>query len=319
MVAVLDFERPLVELAQRIEALRAAEREGGDDEVAAQVAVLETQARALEREVFGALGPWEKVQLSRHPDRPYTLDYVSAMFTDFVELHGDRCYGDDAAVVGGLARFRGEPVVVIGHQKGRGVKENVRRNFGMPHPEGYRKALRLMELADRFRRPLVTLIDTPGAFPGLGAEERGQGEAIGRCLAVMSGLRVPVIAVVIGEGGSGGALALGVANRVLMLEFATYSVITPEGCASILWKDSARAPDAAEAMKVTAEHCLALGVADELIAEPPGGAHRDPAGAAERVSAAVARHLDAVKSLSEAALVEARYARFRALASYASG
>ncbi|MEZ4409807.1 MAG: acetyl-CoA carboxylase carboxyltransferase subunit alpha [Polyangiales bacterium] len=318
-MAVLDFERPLVELAQRIEALRAAEREGGDDDVAAQVAVLETQARALEREVFGALGPWEKVQLSRHPDRPYTLDYVSAMFTDFVELHGDRCYGDDAAVVGGLARFRGEPVVVIGHQKGRGVKENVRRNFGMPHPEGYRKALRLMELADRFRRPLVTLIDTPGAFPGLGAEERGQGEAIGRCLAVMSGLRVPVIAVVIGEGGSGGALALGVANRVLMLEFATYSVITPEGCASILWKDSARAPEAAEAMKVTAEHCLALGVADELIAEPPGGAHRDPAGAAARVAAAVARSLDAVKGSSPEQLVEARYARFKRLASYASG
>ncbi len=201
---MLDFERPLVELARRIEALRAAGREGGDDELSAQVAVLESQARTLEREVFDALGPWEKVQLSRHPDRPYTLDYVSAMFTDFVELHGDRCYGDDAAVVGGLARFRGEPVVLLGHQKGRGVKENVRRNFGMPHPEGYRKALRLMELADRFRRPLVTLIDTPGAFPGLGAEERGQGEAIGRCLAVMSGLRVPVVAVVIGEAAAAG-------------------------------------------------------------------------------------------------------------------
>lgn len=313
---MLEFERPLIELTERIAALRAEQARQGDTAVAVELAALEAHAKVLERELFGALGVWEKVQLSRHPERPYALDYISAMMTDFVELHGDRCFGDDGAVVGGLARFDGTPVVVIGHQKGRGLKENVRRNFGMPHPEGYRKARRLMQLAERFGRAVVTLVDTPGAFPGLGAEERGQSEAIGGCLETMASLGVPVVTVVIGEGGSGGALALAVANRVLMLEYATYSVITPEGCASILWKDSARAADAARAMRVTSESCLALGVADEVITEPPGGAHRDHSAAAARVAEALGRHLGELRGESPEGLRESRYERFRALAAF---
>ncbi len=314
-MATLEFERPLVELEKRIDDLKraiAASGRGGA-ELDAEVARLEDKARRLQEDTFAGLGPWEKVQLSRHPDRPFTLDYVGRLCTDFVELHGDRAFADDRSIVGGLARFRGRPVVILGHQKGRGVKENVARNFGMPHPEGYRKALRLMALAARFRRPLVTFIDTPGAYPGLGAEERGQGEAIGQCILALSQAPVPVVAVVVGEGGSGGALALGVANRVLMLEFATYSVISPEGCASILWKDRARGPDAAAQLKITADHLLRFGVVDELVPEPPGGAHRDHDESARRVGDAVERHLDALARLDGPRLVEDRYRRFRAL------
>ncbi len=320
-MATLEFERPLVELERRIHELKAAVRASGRGgaELDAEVARLEEKARMLQADIFSSLGAWQKVQLSRHPDRPYTLDYVQRLCDDFVELHGDRAFADDRAVVGGLARFRGRAVVVIGHQKGRGVKDAMARNFGMPHPEGYRKAQRLMDLAARFRRPLLTFIDTPGAFPGLGAEERGQAEAIGQCLLAMSRLRVPVVATVIGEGGSGGALALGVANRVVMLEFATYSVISPEGCASILWKDRARGPEAAEQLKVTADHLLRFGVVDELVPEPAGGAHRDPDESARRVGDAVARHLDALATLDGAGLVDDRYRKYRAMGELAEG
>ena len=316
-MSTLEFERPLRELEQRIEALKAAARlPGADDAIADELEHLEAAARRLEENLFGDLGVWTRVRLSRHPDRPSTQDVIAALLEDFVELKGDRSFRDDPAVVGGLARYHGRPVVVLGHQKGRGVRENVRRNFGMPHPEGYRKALRLMELAARFKRPLVTFVDTPGAFPGLGAEERGQSEAIGQCLLKLSSLTVPVVSTVLGEGGSGGALALAVANRVLMLEYATYAVITPEGCASILWKDGGRAPDAARAMRMTAAEVYTAGVADEVIPEPVGGAHRDPRETLRRVDEAVGRHLDELLRLSPAALREDRYQRFRALGEY---
>lgn len=318
-MAALAFERPLLELERRIATLKAATTEhvGVDEgEVRGEIARLEDVARKLQQEIFGALGPWDKVLLSRHPDRPYTHDYLTRLCDDFVELHGDRGYADDPAILGGLARFRGRAVVVIGHQKGRGVKENLHRNFGMPHPEGYRKAQRLMALAERFRRPLLTFIDTQGAYPGLGAEERGQSEAIGRSIMTLSGLRVPVIATVIGEGGSGGALALGVANRVLMMEYATYAVISPEGCAAILFRDAARAADAAAAMKITADHLFRGGVVDDVIEEPPGGAHRDFDLAAKRVGDAIERHLDALATLSGDGLRDDRYARFRAIGEF---
>ena len=248
--------------------------------------------------------------------RPYTLDYVEHLFTDFMELHGDRSFGDDAAIVGGVARFDGESVVVIGHQKGRGAKDNLHRNFGMPHPEGYRKAKRLYELAGRFGLPIFTFIDTPGAYPGIGAEERGQSEAIGACLSAMARAEVPIIATVIGEGGSGGALALGVANRVHVLEYGTYSVITPEGCASILWKDGSKAEEAAARMRMTAPDLLSLGIVDRIIEEPAGGAHQDPAGAARLVGGALREALAELRALSREGLVEQRYQRFRALGAF---
>jgi acetyl-CoA carboxylase carboxyl transferase subunit alpha len=314
-MASLEFERPLLELERRITELKAVIAAAGParPELQAEVTRLEDKTRRLQGELFSGLTTWQKVQLSRHPDRPYTLDYVARLFEDFVELHGDRAFADDRSIVGGIARFRGRAVVVIGHQKGRGVKDAMARNFGMPHPEGYRKALRLMDLADRFNRPLLTFIDTPGAYPGLGAEERGQAEAIGQCLLRLSRMRVPVVATVIGEGGSGGALALGVANRVLMMEFSTYSVISPEGCASILWKDGARAAEAAEQLKVTADHLLRFGVVDALIDEPPGGAHRRPDEAAQRVGDAIEQHLRGLSALAGPHLVEDRYRRFRAI------
>jgi len=319
-MATLDFERPLRELEQRIEALKAAIRlPGADEALADEIERLEAAARRLEENLFGDLGVWARVRLSRHSERPTTLDAIGALFEDFIELRGDRAFRDDPAIVGGLGRYRGAPVVVLGHQKGRGVRDNVRRNFGMPHPEGYRKALRLMDLAARFGRPLITFVDTPGAFPGLGAEERGQSEAIGQCLMKLSSLTVPVVSTVLGEGGSGGALALAVANRVLMLEHSTYAVITPEGCASILWKDGSRAPEAARAMRMTAAEVFAAGVADEVIPEPVGGAHRDPAEALRRVDEAVGRHLDALRTLGPEALREDRYQRFRALGEYSEG
>jgi acetyl-CoA carboxylase carboxyl transferase subunit alpha len=268
----LEFEKPILELENRIATLRAAE-----DGTAAreEIAKLEERLRRTQHRVYGGLTAWQRAQIARHPKRPHALDFFRLLLDDFVELHGDRVYGDDMAIVGGLAVFEGAPVVVLGHQKGRDTRENIARNFGMPHPEGYRKALRLMQLAAKFAKPIVTFIDTPGAFPGLGAEERGQAEAIARNLREMAGLRTPVIAVVTGEGGSGGALAIGVANRVLMLEHAIYSVISPEGCAAILWGDAAKAPEAASLMRVTAPDLAKLGVIDAVVPEPVGGAHRN--------------------------------------------
>jgi acetyl-CoA carboxylase carboxyl transferase subunit alpha len=309
---VLPFEKPVVELVARVRELRELART--DRALEPELRRLEDKATKLARELFAELTPWQKVQLSRHPNRPYSLDYITRIFEGFCELHGDRTFGDDAAIVAGFARLRGRSVVVVAHQKGRGAKERVKRNFGMPHPEGYRKALRLYELASRFGLPIITLVDTPGAYPGIGAEERGQSEAIGACLAAMSRARVPIVTTIIGEGGSGGALALAVANQVLVLEFGTYSVITPEGCASILWKDAAKADEAAARMKMTAPDLLRLGVVDRIVEEPAGGAHQDHDGAARLVEAALVRALGELDSIGGPEdLVEARYRRFRAM------
>ncbi len=310
-MAHLEFEKPLVELEARIRELKTASQ--GVEGIDAEIAELEARAERLQRELYEDLGVWEKVQLSRHPDRPYFLDYLEAIFEDFVELHGDRSFADDPAIVAGFATFEGRSVAVIGHQKGRTTKEKLKRNFGMAHPEGYRKACRLMELADRFSRPVLTFIDTPGAYPGLGAEERGQSEAIGHSLLVMARLRVPVIATVIGEGGSGGALALGVANRVLMLQYSTYSVITPEGCASILWRDGTMGPAAAEQLRMLASNAKDLGVVDDVIEEPVGGAHRDRSLAARNLADRLRVHLAELEAMSAEQRVEDRYAKFRAM------
>lgn len=311
---VLPFEKPVVELVGRVRELRDLAR--SDRALEPELRRLEDKTWRLAREIFAGLTPWQKVQLSRHPNRPYTLDYIARLFEDFLELHGDRAFADDASIVGGLARFHGRSVVVVGHQKGRGAKDNVRRNFGMPHPEGYRKALRLYEMADRFGLPIVTLIDTPGAYPGVGAEERGQGEAIGACLAAMARARVPIVATIIGEGGSGGALALGVANRVLVLEYGTYSVISPEGCASILWKDGARMDEAAMRLRMTAPELLKLGAVDAVVEEPAGGAHQDHDAAAAQVDAAIGAALRSLEGLSGPALADDRYARFRRMGAF---
>jgi acetyl-CoA carboxylase carboxyl transferase subunit alpha len=311
---VLPFEKPVVELVTRVRELRELAK--SDTALEPELRRLEDKAAKLARELFSELSPWQKVQLSRHPNRPYTLDYVDRIFQSFVELHGDRCFGEDAAIVAGLATIRGRSVMVLGHQKGRGAKDNVKRNFGMPQPEGYRKALRLYQMASRFGLPILTLIDTPGAYPGIGAEERGQSEAIGACLAAMSRARVPVIATIIGEGGSGGALALGVANRVLVLEYGTYSVISPEGCASILWKDGTKADEAAARLKMTAPDLLRLGVVDRIIDEPAGGAHQDPDAAARMVEAALSETLQELDTLAPDELVEDRYRRFRNIGAY---
>lgn len=308
----LEFERPLLELERRIDELKQLSA-GGTADFAEELARLERKAKKLQAEIFSDLSRWQVVQLSRHQSRPYTLDYVEHLFTDWVELHGDRRFADDPAIVGGFARFDGEPVLVIGHQKGRSTKENMLRNFGMPRPEGYRKALRLMQLAERFNRPIFTFIDTPGAYPGIGAEERGQAEAIALNLEVMAGLKVPVISTVIGEGGSGGALAIGVGNRVLMLEYSVYSVISPEACSSILYRDPTKAEKAADALKLTATDLAGFGIVDEVVAEAPGGAHRDPRLTAERLGNALRRHLAELKQLTPEQLVEDRYAKFRAL------
>jgi acetyl-CoA carboxylase carboxyl transferase subunit alpha len=308
---VLPFEKPVVELVARVRELRSLAE--SDQKLEVELKRLEEKAARLARELFADLSPWQKVQLSRHPNRPYTLDYIDAMFTDFQELHGDRTFADDASIVAGLARYRGRSVVVVGHQKGRGAKDNVKRNFGMPHPEGYRKARRMYELGARFNLPILTFIDTPGAYPGVGAEERGQSEAIGACLAAMARATVPIIATIIGEGGSGGALALGVANRVHVLEYGTYSVISPEGCASILWKDGAKADEAATRLKITAPDLLRLGVVDRIVDEPPGGAHQDHASAAKLVDAAIWSTLRELEDESPAELVQQRYERFRAI------
>lgn len=318
-MAHLDFEAPLVELDERIAALKALTEEGGPEAEAieVQIEMLQSQVDELQRELFADLDVWKKVQLSRHPDRPYLRDYIALLVDDFVELHGDRAYRDDPAIISGFGRFGPEIVAIVGHQKGRTAKDKAYRNFGMAHPEGYRKAMRVMQLAAQSRRPVLTFIDTPGAYPGLGAEERGQAEAIGRSLWMMSELTVPVISTVLGEGGSGGALAIGVGNRVLMMEYATYSVITPEGCASILWRDAARAPDAAGQLRLLASDALQLGVVDEVVVEPPGGAHRRPQQAAALLAERLQHHLAELSTLSANALREQRYARFRRLGNLA--
>jgi len=285
----LDFERPLLELERQIEEMKRVTGDSAVD-VSKELAALERKLAELRGDIYKNLTPMQRVQVARHPKRPYTLDYVNTVFTDFVELHGDRLFRDDPAIVGGWARLDGMSVMVIGHQKGRDTKENLHRNFGMAHPEGYRKALRLMALAEKFGAPVITLVDTPGAYPGLGAEERGQAEAIARNLVEMATLRTPIVTAVIGEGGSGGALAVGLADRVLMFENSVYSVISPEGCAAILWKDATQRERAAEALKITADDLLELGVIDEIIPEPAGGAHADPESAAEALGNALRRH-----------------------------
>jgi acetyl-CoA carboxylase carboxyl transferase subunit alpha len=311
---VLDFERPVVELERKIEELRQFAPGAGD--LRREIAMLEARAQELQQEIFAELSPWQTVQLSRHPGRPYTLDYVSRLVTDFTELHGDRRFGDDPAIVGGFGYFDDMAVLVLGHQKGRTTKENVSRNFGMPKPEGYRKALRLMEMAARFGRPILCFIDTPGAYPGIDAEERGQAEAIAKNLEVMAGLLVPIVCVVIGEGGSGGALALGVGDRILMLEHSVYSVISPEGCASILWRDDDKKAEAAAAMKMTAGDLRRLGVIDAVIPEAPGGAHRDLDRTARSLGEVVRRHLAELVALSPDRLRELRYERFRRMGAF---
>jgi acetyl-CoA carboxylase carboxyl transferase subunit alpha len=308
MLDELDFEKPLTEIENRLVQLRAAEEPRSSRD---EIARLEDRLGRLQQKIYGGLTAWQRAQIARHPKRPHTLDFVGLLLDDWVELHGDRVYGDDKAIVGGLARFDGAPVVAIGHQKGRDTRENIARNFGMPHPEGYRKALRLMQLAEKFGAPIVTFIDTPGAYPGLGAEERGQSEAIARNLREMAGLATPIVCVVTGEGGSGGALAIGVGNRVLMLEYAIYSVISPEGCAAILWGDAAKAPEAAGLMRVTAPELLRLGVIDGIIPEPVGGAHRDWEQAATNLRAALRDQLRRLGGRSGATLVEERHERFR--------
>jgi len=304
----LDFEQPIAELEAKIDELRFV---GDDSQVnlSAEIKRLKTKSETLTRNIFSSLSAWQVAQVARHPQRPYTLDYIERICTDFQELHGDRSYADDPAIVGGLARLDGRPVVIIGQQKGRDTKAKVQRNFGMPRPEGYRKALRLMHMAEKFALPVVTLIDTPGAYPGVGAEERGQSEAIARNLLEMSGLKTPIVAVVIGEGGSGGALAIGVADHVLMLQYSIYSVISPEGCASILWKSAEKSADAAEAMGITAEKLHELGLVDEVVPEPLGGAHRDFDATAETLRAAINRYLLRLDSLPLDELLTTRYQR----------
>lgn len=314
MAHVLAFERPVVELVTRVRELR--ELASSDERFGPELKRLEDKAAKLAREVFAKLSPMQKVQLSRHPSRPYTLNYVERLFTDFIELHGDRRFADDPAIVAGIGRYRGRSVAIVGHQKGRSTKENMQRNFGMPNPEGYRKAVRVYELAERFGLPILTFVDTTGAFCGIGAEERGQSAAIGEALEVMARVGVPIITTVIGEGGSGGALALGLANRVLVLEFSYYSVISPEGCAAILWKSVEHAPEAAERLKITAPHLLEFGIVDGIVDEPPGGAHQDHDDAARRLDKAVGEQLTKLSRMSPDELREDRYQRFRRLGAF---
>ena len=304
----LDFEQPIAELEAKIEALRYTS-EDSDLNITAEIKRLQAKSRKLTESVFASLTPWQISQLARHPRRPFTLDYIQRIFGDFQELHGDRLFADDPAIVGGLARLNGRALVIIGQQKGRDTREKVERNFGMPRPEGYRKALRLMKLGERFGLPIVTLIDTPGAYPGVGAEERGQSEAIARNLYTMAQLRTPIVSVVIGEGGSGGALAIGVCDRLLMLQYATYSVISPEGCASILWKSAKKADVAAEAMGITANQLKRLGFVDQILPEPLGGAHRDVNATAETLAQALVTVLDELAAASVESLVAKRTAR----------
>jgi acetyl-CoA carboxylase carboxyl transferase subunit alpha len=304
----LDFEQPIAELDAKIEALRFAQEDSAVD-ISEEIGRLASKSQSLTKDIYAKLSPWQIAQVARHPQRPYTLDYVEHMFTDFEELHGDRSFADDNSIVGGLVRFNGQSIMIIGHQKGRDNKEKIFRNFGMPRPEGYRKALRLMRLAEKFSIPVFTFVDTPGAYPGIDAEERGQSEAIGRNLMVMAELRVPLICTIIGEGGSGGALAIAVGDAVLMLQYSTYSVISPEGCASILWKSSDKANEAAETMGITAARLKTLGLIDRVVNEPLGGAHRDPRSMASSLKKALQDALRQVSDLSPADLIERRYER----------
>jgi len=307
-VTFLDFEQSVAELESQIEQLRYVQDDSALD-ISEEIGRLQKKSQGLTKDIYAKLTPWQISQVSRHPQRPYTLDYIQSLFTDFEELHGDRSYADDAAIVGGLARFNGQSVMVIGHQKGRDTKERQYRNFGMPRPEGYRKAMRLMRLAEKFGIPIMTFIDTPGAYPGVGAEERGQSEAIGKNLYVMAELRVPMICTIIGEGGSGGALAIAVGDALLMLQYATYSVISPEGCASILWKSAAKAPDAAETLGITATRLKTLGLVDKIIAEPLGGAHRDYPAMMHTLKKALQESLKQAQSLPLNDMLQARFNR----------
>jgi len=313
MPDALDFEQPLLDLENRIAALQA---EDNVAKVREEITRLEERLTRLRQRTYASLTAWQRTQLARHPKRPHTRDFIKLLFDDFVELHGDRVFGDDAAIVGGLARFEEQGVVVIGHQKGRDTREKIARNFGMPHPEGYRKALRLMHMAQKFGKPVVTFIDTPGAYPGLGAEERGQAEAIARNLREMAALRTPILSIVTGEGGSGGALAIGMGNRVLMLEYAVYSVISPEGCAAILWGDAGKASEAAESMRITAPDLLRLGVIEAIVPEPVGGAHRDWDSAAGHLREAIRNNLRDLAGLSADNLVAGRYEKFRRIGAF---
>jgi acetyl-CoA carboxylase carboxyl transferase subunit alpha len=310
----LEFEKPIVELEKKIEELNALTGDGLD--LGADVKALEGRVEEMRTEIFSNLSRWQTAQVARHINRPFTLDYISHIFTEFVELHGDRNFGDDHAIVGGPARLDGRPVMVIGHQKGRDTKEKVFRNFGMPNPEGYRKALRLMHMAEQFKLPVITFVDTPGAYPGIGAEERGQAEAIARNLREMAGLKSPIIVCITGEGGSGGALAIAVGDRILMLEHSVYAVISPEGCAAILWSDGTKGAQAAEALKPAAKDIIKLGVIDEIIKEPVGGAHRDHEATAKNLKEAIARNLAELNKLSVDELVEGRYNKFRAMSRF---
>ncbi len=309
MSLFLDFEQPIAELQAQIDELRHVSERNRAVDLSEDIRRLEKKNEELTKKIFGDLGAWQVSQMARHPQRPYTLDYIEHIFTDFDELAGDRAYADDKAIVGGIARLDGEPVMVIGHQKGRETKEKIKRNFGMPRPEGYRKALRLMEMAERFKMPIITFIDTPGAYPGVGAEERGQSEAIARNLKVMAGLTVPVVCTVIGEGGSGGALAIGVGDRVNMLQYSTYSVISPEGCASILWKSADKAPVAADAMGITAQRLKELKLIDNIVEEPLGGAHRNVEKMAKHLKDRIQQDLNALRPLDNEQLLEQRYQR----------
>lgn len=311
----LDFEQPISELKAKIEELRFVGSDS-DINISDEISRLEAKSEDLTRSIFADLSSWQISQLARHPQRPYALEYIESMCTDFQELHGDRVFADDPAIVGGLARLAGRPFMVVGHQKGRDTKEKLYRNFGMPRPEGYRKALRLMCLAERFGLPVVTLIDTPGAYPGIGAEERGQSEAIARNLLKMASLRVPIVCVIIGEGGSGGALAIGVGDRILMLEYSTYSVISPEGCASILWKSAEKAADAAEAMGITSSRLKELELIDRVVPEPLGGAHRAPVQMADALGKALGEELDSMAELNSEAMLQARYERLLSYGRY---
>ncbi|AKP48094.1 MULTISPECIES: acetyl-CoA carboxylase carboxyl transferase subunit alpha [Bacillus] len=315
MVNSLEFEKPIIELREKIAELKEFTAKS-DVDLSDEIETLENRLEKLEKHIYDNLKPWDRVQMARHPQRPTTLDYIEHLFTDFIELHGDRLFGEDEAIVGGVAKYYGLPVTVIGHQRGKDTKENIRRNFGMPHPEGYRKALRLMKQAEKFHRPIICFIDTKGAYPGKAAEERGQSEAIARNLFEMAGLRVPIVCIVIGEGGSGGALALGIGNHLFMLENSTYSVISPEGAAALLWKDASKAKLAAETMKITAPDLKELGVIDDVIKEVRGGAHRDPKKQAEFIDETLKRSLKQLISLSEEELVNQRYEKYRAIGEY---
>ncbi|RKY00951.1 MAG: acetyl-CoA carboxylase carboxyl transferase subunit alpha [Spirochaetes bacterium] len=314
----LEFEKPLKELEARYEELKALSMDGRED-FSSEIEKLEKKINKLKQEIFTNLTPWQKTLLARHIDRPHTLDFINMIFKNFVELHGDRNFRDDPAIIGGFASLDGKTVMVIGHQKGKDPKDMNAHNFGMSHPEGYRKALRLMSLAERFKKPIITMIDTPGAFPGVGAEERGQAEAIAKNLRIMSILKVPIIVIIIGEGGSGGALALGVGDRILMLENAIYSVISPEGCAAILWKDGSKGKLAAEALKLTASDLFELNIIDQIVKEPLGGAHRDPETTANNLKESILSHLNEITQLPTQLLIEKRYEKFRKMGVFTEG